>query len=234
MTIIREIILDTETTGLEPLDGHRIVEIGALEMKNKVVTGNKFHFYVNPERDIPTEAYRIHGISGEFLKTKPLFIEIVDEFLEFIGNSRLVIHNAPFDIKFLNHELSRVSRPSLEPMRAIDTLIMARKMFPGARSSLDALCKRFKVDNSGRQLHGALKDAALLADVYVELTGGRQVTFNMASAKKESAEQNIAQAGGGLNFSGSNKGLTIAPTKEELKKHKEFIEKIVSPLWNNF
>lgn len=232
MTIIREIILDTETTGLEPTDGHRIVEIGALEMKNKVVTGNKFHFYLNPERDMPTEAYRIHGISGEFLKTKPLFIEIVDEFLEFIGNSRLVIHNAPFDIKFLNHELSRVSKPSLEQVRAIDTLVMARKMFPGARSSLDALCKRFKVDNSGRQMHGALKDAALLADVYVELTGGRQVTFDMASAKKN-IEQNTTRASSS-NFSSNNKGLIVAPTKEELKKHKEFIAKIVSPLWNNF
>ncbi len=232
MTIIREIILDTETTGLEPVDGHRIVEIGALEMKNKVITGNKFHFYLNPERDMPTEAYRIHGLSGEFLKTKPLFIEIVDEFLEFIGNSRLVIHNAPFDIKFLNHELSRVGKPSLEQMRAIDTLVMARKMFPGARSSLDALCKRFKVDNSGRQMHGALKDAALLADVYVELTGGRQVTFDMASAKKN-VEQNTARTSSS-NFSASSKGLTVAPTKEELKKHKEFIAKIVSPLWNNF
>jgi DNA polymerase-3 subunit epsilon len=232
VTIIREIILDTETTGLEPVDGHRIVEIGALEMKNKVITGNKFHFYLNPERDMPTEAYRIHGLSGEFLKTKPLFIEIVDEFLEFIGNSRLVIHNAPFDIKFLNHELSRVGKPSLEQMRAIDTLVMARKMFPGARSSLDALCKRFKVDNSGRQMHGALKDAALLADVYVELTGGRQVTFDMASAKKN-VEQNTARTSSS-NFSASSKGLTVAPTKEELKKHKEFIAKIVSPLWNNF
>lgn len=232
MTIIREIILDTETTGLEPTDGHRIVEIGALEMKNKVVTGNKFHFYLNPERDMPTEAYRIHGISGEFLKTKPLFIEIVDEFLEFIGNSRLVIHNAPFDIKFLNHELSRVSKPSLEQVRAIDTLVMARKMFPGARSSLDALCKRFKVDNSGRQMHGALKDAALLADVYVELTGGRQVTFDMASAKKN-IEQNTTRVSSS-NFSSNNKSLVVAPTKEELKKHKEFITKIVSPLWNNF
>lgn len=229
MSLIREIILDTETTGLDPFDGHRIVEIGALEMKNKVVTGKKFHFYINPERDMPTEAYRIHGISGEFLKTKPLFSEIVEDFLNFIDGARLVIHNAPFDIKFLNHELSRIHKPSLELAHAIDTLIMARKMFPGMRANLDALCKRFKIDNSGRQLHGALKDAALLADVYVELTGGRQVTFNMENVKKE-VGQIFSDTS---NFLNNKKGVTIAPTKEELKKHKEFLAKIAAPLWNN-
>ena len=230
MSLVREIILDTETTGLDPFDGHRIVEIGALEMRNKVVTGNKFHFYINPERDMPTEAYRIHGISGEFLKTKPLFAEIVDDFLNFIDGARLVIHNAPFDIKFLNYELSKVNKPSFELAHAVDTLIMARKMFPGARSSLDALCKRFRIDNSGRQLHGALKDAALLADVYVELTGGRQVTFDMGG-KVQDTHQNLAR---NSRVSTNDKGKTIAPTKEELKKHKEFIAKIVSPLWNNY
>lgn len=230
MSLIREIILDTETTGLDPFEGHRIVEIGALEMRNKVVTGNKFHFYINPERDMPTEAYRIHGISGEFLKAKPLFAEIVDEFLKFIDGAKLVIHNAPFDIKFLNYELSRVNKPSLELAHAIDTLIMARRMFPGARTSLDALCKRFRIDNSGRQLHGALKDAALLADVYVELTGGRQVVFDMGAKSKEIG-QNFTRNSG---FSSSDKGKIIAPTKDELKKHKEFIAKIVSSLWNNY
>jgi DNA polymerase-3 subunit epsilon len=229
MAIIREIILDTETTGLDPFDGHRIVEVGALEMKNKVVTGKKFHFYINPERDMPSEAYRIHGISGEFLKTKPLFSEIVEDFLNFIDGSKLVIHNAPFDIKFLNHELSRVKKPSLDLAHTIDTLVMARKMFPGMQTNLNALCKRFKIDNSGRQLHGALKDAALLADVYIELTGGRQVTFNITNEKRN-VVQNLSSEKYGVS---DKENIMIAPTKEELKKHKEFLAKICSPLWNN-
>ena len=157
---IREIVLDTETTGLNPQDGHRIVEIGALEMVNKVLTGKKFHFYINPERDMPSEAYRIHGISSEFLKDKPVFKEIAKEFLDFIEDGKLVIHNAPFDIKFLNYELSLVNLPSLELSEAIDTLIIARKNYPGARVNLDALCRRFKIDNSSRDFHGALLDAA--------------------------------------------------------------------------
>ena len=137
--IVREIVLDTETTGLSPRDGHRIVEIGALEMVNKVLTGQKFHFYINPERDMPQEAYRIHGISSEFLKDKPLFKDISDSFLKFIDNSQMVIHNAPFDIKFLNHELSLLNLPSLELANAIDTLVIARRTFPGAKVNLDAL-----------------------------------------------------------------------------------------------
>jgi DNA polymerase-3 subunit epsilon len=182
---IREIILDTETTGLSPKDGHRIVEIGALEMVNKVLTGKQFHYYINPERSMPSEAYRVHGISEEFLKDKPLFKDVVEGFLEFIKEDSLVIHNAPFDIKFLNYEFSLVNKIPLELLNAIDTLPMARKKFPGARASLDALCKRFKVDNSARQFHGALKDAELLAGVYVELTGGRQSSFSMQGVELE-------------------------------------------------
>ncbi|KAJ6644947.1 UDP-N-acetylglucosamine--N-acetylmuramyl-(pentapeptide) pyrophosphoryl-undecaprenol N-acetylglucosamine transferase [Pseudolycoriella hygida] len=224
----KEIILDTETTGLEPRDGHRIVEIGAIEMVNKVLTGKHFHFYINPERDMPTEAYRIHGISGEFLKNKPRFKEIADDFLAFIKYSKLVIHNAAFDIKFLNYELSLLNIPTvefLELSNTIDTLALARKMFPGSRVSLDALCKRYKIDNSARKLHGALKDAALLAEVYVELTGGRQVSFAINNNKP--IEEVVVKT-----FTTRQKNiLVIKPTKEELQKHRDFLKKILSPLW---
>ena len=206
---IREIILDTETTGLSPKDGHRIVEIGALEMVNKVLTGKQFHYYINPERSMSSEAYRVHGISEEFLKDKPLFKDVVEDFLEFIKEDSLVIHNAPFDIKFLNYELSLVNKIQLELLNAIDTLPMARKKFPGARASLDALCKRFKVDNSARQFHGALKDAELLAGVYVELTGGRQSSFSMQGV---GLEKNIEETL--LNVAIGNK-LVIHPSNEE-------------------
>ncbi|MCC8369636.1 MAG: DNA polymerase III subunit epsilon [Rickettsia endosymbiont of Oxypoda opaca] len=226
MSQVREVILDTETTGLEPRDGHRIVEIGAIEMINKVLTGKHFHFYINPERNMPTEAYRIHGISGEFLKDKPIFQDIADDFLEFIADSKLVIHNAPFDIKFINHELSFLKKSTVKPLElssAIDTLIMARNMFPGKGASLDALCKRFKVDNSSRQLHGALKDAALLAEVYVELTGGRQAAFNLT--KEISTTDRLVVSP--LSHSASRTKI-VAPTKEELKKHKDFLATILS------
>lgn len=219
---IREIIIDTETTGLSPRDGHRIVEIGALEMVNKVLTGEKFHYYINPERGMPNEAYRVHGISEEFLKDKPLFKDIVQEFLEFMGGSNLVIHNAPFDIKFLNHEFSLVSKAPLELSDAVDTLLLARKTFPGARATLDALCKRFKVDNSSRQFHGALKDAVLLAEVYVELTGGRQSSFSMQG---DTSEKNLLDE---LSSAAVGNKLVIYPTSEEKKHHGEFLKRFCS------
>lgn len=226
---IREIILDTETTGLDPANGHRIVEIGALEMRNKVLTGNKFHYYVNPERDMPSEAYRIHGISGEFLKDKPLFSVIADELLEFIGSSKLVIHNAVFDIKFLNHELSLINKTSLDIARTIDTLTISRKLFPGAKVNLDALCKKFNIDNSIRKFHGALKDAALLAEVYVELTGGRQVSFSI-STNNRTLLNNMSKSSANLE---GIKIIVIEPTKEELENHKRFLSKISGPVWLN-
>ncbi|MCC8417061.1 MAG: DNA polymerase III subunit epsilon [Rickettsia endosymbiont of Bryobia graminum] len=231
MSRLREIILDTETTGLDPKAGNRIVEIAAIEMVNKVLTGKQFHFYVNPQRDMPTEAYRIHGISGEFLRDKPLFHEIADDFLEFIQDSKIVIHNAVFDVKFINYELSLLNRDTitfLELSNTIDTLILARKLFPGMKANLDALCKRYKIDNSGRQLHGALKDAALLAEVYVELTGGRQVSFNISSNKKVDNEVTIKN-----HMVNKNDIVVIKPTKEELEKHKEYLSKILSPLWSS-
>ncbi|HJD57485.1 MULTISPECIES: DNA polymerase III subunit epsilon [unclassified Candidatus Tisiphia] len=230
MPQLREVILDTETTGLDPKSGHRIVEIGAIEMVNKVLTGKQFHFYINPQRDMPTEAYRIHGISGEFLKDKPLFAEIAEEFLAFISNSQLVIHNATFDIKFINYELSLLKRPNtdfLELASTIDTLALARKMFPGMKANLDSLCKRYKIDNSSRKLHGALKDAALLAEVYVELTGGRQISFNINSKKVQNTDELLVRT----TMANKNNTIVIKPTKEELQKHKEFLSKILSPMW---
>lgn len=213
---IREIILDTETTGLSPRDGHRIVEIGAIEMVNKVLTGKSFHCYINPERTMPDEAYRIHGISESFLQDKQVFKDIAEEFVQFISGGILVIHNAPFDIKFINHELSLLNMPSIDSTDVIDTLLLARKSFPGARVNLDALCKRFKIDSSSRQNHGALIDAKLLAEVYVELTGGRQSSFSMNDIRKQ--EEDIKASG----VAEGNK-LVISPTDEEKRLHKDFM-----------
>ncbi|MFN4229185.1 DNA polymerase III subunit epsilon [Parvibaculum sp.] len=171
---MREIVLDTETTGISPQDGHRLVEIGCLELFNHVATGKFFHTYINPERDMPEGAFRVHGLSEAFLSDKPKFAEVADDFLEFIGEDPLVIHNASFDMGFINAELKRIGRSSLPMARAIDTLEIARRKYPGAQNNLDALCRRFNVDNSGRTKHGALLDSELLAEVYLELMGGRQ------------------------------------------------------------
>jgi len=171
---MRQIVLDTETTGLSPAEGHRLVELGCIELMNHVATGNIFHRYINPERDMPEAAERVHGLSAEFLRDKPKFAEVAVEFLDFIADAPLVIHNAAFDMAFLNHELKLAGHVPLPPDRAIDTLDMARRRFPGAQNSLDALCRRFEIDNSGRVKHGALLDAELLAEVYLELMGGRQ------------------------------------------------------------
>jgi DNA polymerase-3 subunit epsilon len=171
---MREIVLDTETTGLDPNDGHRVIEIGCVELSDHFPTGRSFQRYLNPDRDMPAEAQRIHGISTEFLADKPRFAEVAEEFLEFIGDAPLVIHNASFDLKFLNAELHRHGRGPIPAARAIDTIDIAKSKFPGARYSLDELCKRFSIDLSSRSLHGALLDAELTAQVYLELTGGRQ------------------------------------------------------------
>lgn len=171
---MREIVLDTETTGLDPNNGDRIVEIGCLEIVNHLPSEKTFHVYINPQRDMPKEAEAVHGLSASFLADKPVFADIADDFLAFIGDDPLVIHNAAFDMKFLNAELAWAGYPSLEKHPVVDTLSMARQKFPGAPASLDALCRRFGVDNSGRDLHGALIDSELLAGVYLELSGGRQ------------------------------------------------------------
>lgn len=171
---MREIILDTETTGFEPSTGDRLVEIGCIELVNRMPTGEVYHQYVNPERDMPEGAFKIHGLSQEFLSDKPLFADVCDTFLAFIDGSPIVAHNAPFDMKFLNAELDRASRPLLPMEQSIDTLVIAKKKFPGGSNSLNALCRRFDIDLANRELHGALIDADLLAQVYLELSGGRQ------------------------------------------------------------
>ncbi|MBB1497942.1 DNA polymerase III subunit epsilon [Paracoccus sp. MC1862] len=171
---MREIVLDTETTGFDPDTGDRIVEIGAVELMNHLPTGRHFHVYINPERDMPADAFAVHGLSTEFLSDKPRFGEVAAGFIAFIGDARLVIHNAAFDMKFLNAELRRAGQPTMPMSRALDTVAMARGKFPGAPVSLDALCRRWGIDNSNRTLHGALLDSQLLAEVYLELIGGRQ------------------------------------------------------------
>jgi len=173
---MREIVLDTETTGLEPSQGHRIIEIGCLELNNRTPTGAKYHVYINPQRDVPEEAQKISNLSTEFLQDKPLFADVVDGFIEFIADSPLVIHNAEFDIKFLNSELNKAKRPTLPLARAIDTVHIARKKFPGSPASLDALCRRFNISLDERKSkgHGAMLDVELLAQVYLELLGGKQ------------------------------------------------------------
>lgn len=181
--MIREIILDTETTGISPAQGHRIVEIGALELVNHVPTGRTFHVYINPERDMPAEAQAIHGLSSSFLGDKPAFAKIVDDLIEFLADAALVIHNASFDVGFLNAEFSRLGKPALAPERVVDTLAIARQKHPMASNSLDALCKRYGVDNSRRTKHGALLDSELLAEVYIELIGGRQTALSLAVAE---------------------------------------------------
>lgn len=171
---MREIVLDTETTGLDAARGDRIVEIGAVELLNHLPTGATWHEYINPECPVPAQAVEIHGLDDDFLRDKPVFATLADSFLDFIGDARLIIHNAPFDIGFLNAELDRCRRPAIDGGRAIDTLAIARRRFPGSPNSLDALCRRFGIDNSHRQKHGALLDSEILADVYLELIGGRQ------------------------------------------------------------
>ena len=171
---MREIVLDTETTGFEPSEGDRVVEIGAVELFNHLPTGRTYHQYINPKRNMPEAAFNVHGLSEQFLSDKPVFKDIAQEFIDFIKDSKLVIHNASFDMKFLNAELGWVNRPALPMNQAIDTLAIARRKFPGSPASLDALCRRFGIDNSSRTLHGALLDSEILAEVYLELVGGRQ------------------------------------------------------------
>ncbi|MBC7155147.1 MAG: DNA polymerase III subunit epsilon [Rhodobacteraceae bacterium] len=185
---MREIVLDTETTGFEPAEGDRIVEIGAVELYNHMPTGKTYHQYINPQRPVPAEAFAVHGLGDDFLRDKPLFAAIAQDFLAFIGDAPLVIHNAAFDMKFLNAELGWLSLPALPMTRAVDTLAIARRKYPGSPASLDALCRRFGVDNSGREKHGALLDSEILAEVYLELIGGRQPDFGLATGPRPDAQ----------------------------------------------
>ncbi|MDU9006050.1 DNA polymerase III subunit epsilon [Sedimentitalea todarodis] len=184
---MREIVLDTETTGFDPESGDRIVEIGAVELHNHVATGRTYHQYINPERSMPQEAFEVHGLGDDFLRDKPKFAEIGQAFLDFVGDAKMVIHNAAFDMKFLNAELGWMNLPRLPWEQAIDTLAIARKRFPGSPASLDALCRRFGIDNTARTLHGALLDSEILAEVYLELIGGRQPDFGLASTSRQNS-----------------------------------------------
>jgi DNA polymerase-3 subunit epsilon len=228
---MREIIFDTETTGLNPAGGDRMVEIGCIEIVNRVETGRTFHAYFNPERPMPSEAEAVHGLSDTFLSDKPSFMDKVEELLAFIGDSPLVAHNAAFDFGFLNHELQRCARDPVCMSRMIDTLALARSRHPGAKHSLDALCTRFGVDRSQRVKHGALLDAQLLTQVYVELTGGRQIGLSLGSVAATVEVETVA-------MSQSERVVRPprphAPSEEERTRHRSFIAKLTSPLWERF
>jgi DNA polymerase-3 subunit epsilon len=228
---MREIVLDTETTGLDPYQGHRLVEIGCVEIVNRIPTGQVFHHYLNPQREIPAEAFAVHGLSGEFLKDKPLFADIADALLQFLGDAPLVIHNATFDHGFINAELERVSRPQVDRSRLVDTLLLARRKHPGGSNRLDDLCIRYRVDNSRRTKHGALLDAEILAEVYVELIGARQGSLTLIETT-DSAGRTPAQAA----------AARIRPipllspvTAEERAAHQSFVATLgASPIWNEY
>lgn len=223
---MREIVLDTETTGLDPLAGHRVVELGCIELVNLVATGKTFHAYFNPEMIMPAGAQDVHGLSDEFLADKPRFAERAEEFLEFIGDAQLVIHNAQFDIGFLNAELARVGRAKLVNA-CVDTVSMARRKFPGQRVSLDSLCERFGIDNSSRTKHGALLDSELLAEVYLELSGGRQRDLGLAP---ELAARVVASVAAAATV---RPARPHAPSPAELAAHLAFLGQISNPLWLN-
>ncbi len=230
---MRELVLDTETTGLDPLNGDRLVEIGCVEVFNHIATGKTYHQYVNPERDVPDGAFAVHGLSEEFLSGFPVFADVVDDLLYFIGSDPLVIHNAKFDMGFLNAELRRLKRPTLPMTRSVDTVSMSRRRFPGAPASLDALCRRFNIDNSSRNKHGALLDAELLAEVYLELRGGRQPGLELSAAEAESSSENGSHALADLRQESKICApRPHSPTEEEEAAHAIFISSLRGPLWS--
>ena len=228
---MREIVFDTETTGLSPAGGDRMVEIGCVEMIGRVETGRHFHCYFNPERSMPSEAEAVHGLSDIFLSDKPRFAEKAEELLEFIGDSPLVAHNAGFDFGFLNFELERCGRPSVGLQRMVDTLTLARSKHPGAKHSLDALCMRFGIDRSHRVKHGALLDAQLLAQVYVELTGGRQIGLGLVA---DTDRISVTAAAGTIRIREPRAARPHHALVEELERHRAFIAKLANPLWARF
>ena len=222
-TAEREIVFDTETTGLSPEDGDRVVEIGCVELINHVPTGNNWHRYINPQRYMPGDAFRVHGLSEEFLSKQPTFAEVVDDFLEFVGRTPLVAHNASFDVGFINAELALLDRPPLDVAAIVDTVSIARRKYPGAQASLDALCRRFNVDLSARTKHGALLDAELLAEVYLELIGGRQPTLGLA------VELDTVAIDAAPTKTWPERTFTASAA--ELEAHAAFLEKISEPIW---
>lgn len=227
---MREIIFDTETTGLDPLGGDRLVEIGCVEMVNRVVTGKTFHAYFNPQRDMPAAAEAVHGLSAAFLADKPLFAERAAEFLAFIGDSPLVAHNAGFDFGFINAELAAIGMEPVSRDRMVDTVAIARMRHPGAKNSLDALCTRYGIDRSHRTKHGALLDSELLAQVYVELTGGRQIGLELAA---DTADALVASVVATTRERAFRSPRPHSASAEELAAHAAFLETIKSPLWTS-
>ncbi|PQM28925.1 DNA polymerase III subunit epsilon [Sphingopyxis lindanitolerans] len=231
---MREIIFDTETTGLDPRAGHRLVEIGCIELIDRRESGQTFHAYFHPERDMPAEAEAVHGLSIQFLSDKPLFATCVDELIEFLGDAPMVAHNAAFDFGFLNAELARARRPALDMGRMCCTVQMARKLHPGAKHSLDALCTRYGIDRSHRVKHGALLDAELLAHLYIEMTGGRQIGLGLAAESAAAARGSVADpvraAAPPRPF---REPRAHAADAAELARHAEFVAKLTGPLWHD-
>ena len=228
---MREIVLDTETTGLDALNGDRIVEIGCIELINHVPTSKSYHAYVNPERQMPAEAQEVHGLSDEFLADKPVFASIVDEFLAFLGDAPLIIHNAKFDLGFLNAECRRLEKPEIPDERAIDTLLIARRKFPGSPASLDALCRRFEIDTAARGKHGALIDADLLAKVYLELIGGRQPGLDLSAMSGSTSDRKAVAK----RYIARPRPLQSLLTEDERDAHRRFVEDKLGKrsLWND-
>lgn len=229
---MREVVLDTETTGFDPQTGDRIVEIGAVELFNHMPTGGVYHQYINPERAMPEDAFAVHGLSDAFLADKPVFADVAEAFLDFVGDAKMVIHNASFDMKFLNAELGWAKKPRLPMDQAIDTLEIARKKYPGAQNSLDALCRRFAVDNSAREKHGALLDSELLAEVYLELVGGRQPDFGLAGNNQQTETNNTNDI---WRPGPRPKPLPPRLSAAERANHKVFVENMgENAVWRRF
>jgi DNA polymerase-3 subunit epsilon len=231
---MREIVLDTETTGLDPKSGHRLIEVGCIEILNRIPTGREFHRFINPERDVPAEAVAIHGITAEKLAGKPLFRDVARDLLAFIGSDTLVIHNAQFDVAFLNYEFGLLGEKPLSFDRVVDTLAIARRRHPAGPNTLDALCKRYGIDNSQRTKHGALVDSLLLAEVYVELLGERQAAFGLQNLGGNAVG---AQRRGGMRGSAQSRPELLPPrlTQAEIESHRAFIEKLgAKAIWSRF
>lgn len=228
---MREIVLDTETTGVEALKGDRIVEIGCVELVNHCPTGRTFHVYINPERDMPDGAFRVHGLSEAFLSDKPVFAAVASDFAAFIADARLVIHNAAFDVGFINMEFGRLGLPAIVPALVVDTLAMARRKHPGASNSLDALCSRYGIDNSRRTKHGALLDSEILAEVYIELIGGKQTSLGFGSAVAGKTGAGFAIA---IERPVRQRPLAPRLTPEERAAHEAFVLKLKGPLWRGY
>ena len=226
---MREIVVDTETTGLDPLRGDRLVEIGCVEMFNHMPTGQTFHVYINPQRDMPQEAYAVHGLSSEFLADKPPFAAVVDEFLAFIADAPLIIHNASFDASFLNAELDKIGRAALPRERLVDTLLLARRKHPGVSNRLDDLCSRYAIDNSRRTKHGALLDAELLAEVYIDLIGARQSSLGLASSG--TVRMNVR-----ADAPRRQRAVPLAPRLTEAARaaHRAFVATLSKPIWQDY